>query len=153
MTNIEYKIGDVLYPDAKGVKVIAHITKDEQKWGAGFVKVLSNRWMLPEKVYRSCEQKLGMVQFVKVNETIIVANMCAQHGFATTLRPRAVNYSALRCCLKMVGLFCQFYNYQLIGPKFGAGLAGGHWSTIENIIKDNICTLNVPVTIYDLRSK
>ena len=36
------------------------------------------------------------------------------------------------------------------GPRFGAGLAGGNWKTIENLIFDTLCVKDIDTTIYDL---
>jgi hypothetical protein len=36
----------------------------------------------------------------------------------------------------------------LHGPRFGSGLSGGNWNTIEQIIKD---TITVDITIYELK--
>jgi O-acetyl-ADP-ribose deacetylase (regulator of RNase III) len=35
-------------------------------------------------------------------------------------------------------------------PRIGAGLAGGDWATIAQIIQDELCAHDVNVTVYDL---
>jgi hypothetical protein len=73
--------------------------------------------------------------------------MIAQHD----VRPSAdgtppVRYDELRKCLRDVNLYCQLHNATMHAPRFGAGLSGGSWTVIEQIIKDEI---TVDVTIYD----
>ena len=73
--------------------------------------------------------------------------MCSQHD----IRPSAegtppVRYDVLRKCLKEVNRYCQLHDATVHAPRFGAGLSGGSWAIIEQIIKDEI---TVGVTIYD----
>src|SRR4029077_13113334 len=52
MTSIEYLRGDATCPQARGVKIIAHVCNDLGRWGKGFVLALSRRWAQPERAYR-----------------------------------------------------------------------------------------------------
>jgi O-acetyl-ADP-ribose deacetylase (regulator of RNase III) len=159
--NIKYVIGDATRPIGEGEKLILHIVNDKNKWGAGFVLSLSKRWDAPEKVYRAEKNYvLGNVQIVQVEDDITVINMIAQHGLrsvniysnpidmniSTSIPP--IRYDALKTCLEKVNKYAIQTGATIHAPRFGAGLSGGNWNIIEQIIKE---TLTVDVTIYDLK--
>lgn len=155
---IKYVTGDATRPIGEGNKLIIHISNDMGGWGAGFVLALSKKWSLPESVYRA-EKKyvLGNVQLVQVESDVYVINMIAQHGVKPTFitYPNAVvaippiRYGALLECLKKVAVHAKTLNATIHAPKFGAGLSGGDWGKIEQIIYEALS--DVDVTIYDLK--
>ena len=49
---IIYLKGDATVPQAKGIKIIAHICNNLGGWGKGFVLAISKRCESPEKEYR-----------------------------------------------------------------------------------------------------
>lgn len=163
MTNIIYEVGDVTESDIEGLKILVHISNSHGGWGSGFVISLSNRWPQPESVYRALTKEglvLGDIQIVQVAHDIIVVNMVAQilgysQGPDGKMVP-PIRYDALRTCLEKVCCLVQGLQaasdetVSIIGPRFGAGLGGGKWSIIENLIEEEICTYDIPVYIYDL---
>ncbi len=77
MTDIRFLKGDATCPQAKGVKIIAHVCNDQGKWGKGFVMALSARWPGPEQAYRQWYRDrarndfgLGSVQLVQVGHYV-----------------------------------------------------------------------------------
>ena len=125
---IHYCIGDAVYPNFTGNIIIPHICNDIGGWGAGFVLAISKRWKLPEQKYYEWYKsnnnfRLGEVQFVKVEDNIIIANMIAQKDI-----------------IPKNGI-----------PPIGCGLAGGHWIEIEKIINDTLIKENINVWVYDLK--
>lgn len=156
MATIEYRKGDATSPQGAGVKFICHVNNNRGGWGAGFVVALSKKWSEPEAEYRAWSLgkrnhpfKLGQVQFVTVEEDLCVANMVAQEGYSKPGQP-AIRYEALRACLEQVAEEAIKYDASVHAPRFGAGLAGGVWSKIEEIINDTLCAKGVSVFIYDL---
>lgn len=148
---ITYLVGDATSPIGEGGKLICHISNDLGGWGAGFVLAISKKWKRPEIVYRSISDLvLGTIQPIRVEKDIMVINMIAQHGIGidnvTKIPP--IRYDALRECLKKVNNVAEELNATVHAPRFGAGLAGGDWSIIEQIIKEEI---SVDVYIYDLK--
>ena len=151
---ITYVIGDATHPIGEGEKYIIHVCNDVGGFGAGFVLSLSKRWKEPEKVYR--EQKnytLGKIEVIRVEKDICVVNMIAQHD----VRPMKdsngniippIRYDALKACLITVNDIAVRTGATIHAPRFGAGLSGGDWNKIEQIIKE---TITVNVTIYDLK--
>lgn len=164
MKNINYIVGDATQPVRSGTKFIIHVCNDMGVWGAGFVMALSKRWKQPEKEYRlwyekkfmsnaSGEFKLGAVQFVNVkDDRIVVCNMIGQHGVGVGndgVPP--IRYKAIEKALEIIATYALKVNATVHAPRFGAGLAMGSWSTIEQLIIKNLSAKDIDVTIYDLK--
>ena len=151
-----YIKGDATAPIGSGVKVITHICNDIGGWGKGFVLALSKKWKMLEEAYRQWyksqeEFTLGAVQFVNVENELYVANMIGQHGIykdSKGLPP--IRYDAVRQCLKEVALFTIAHKASVHMPRIGCGLAGGKWELMEQIIKEELITKEIAVTVYDL---
>jgi O-acetyl-ADP-ribose deacetylase (regulator of RNase III) len=155
MAELKYVIGDATMPMGEGKKIISHICNDGFRWGSGFVVALSKRWKEPEKEYRAIQRdlmRLGYVQFVSIDNDIVVANMIAQHSVGPKLidgvLTQPIRYYALNTCLEKVNMFAKLTKATLHMPRIGAGLAGGDWKEIEQIIKN---TMSVDVVVYDLK--
>ncbi|WP_306766628.1 hypothetical protein [Tenacibaculum sp. M341] len=63
MKEIKYIKGDATSPQAKGVKIIAHICNDLGGWGKGFVLAVSKRWKEPEISYRKWHRERSKNDF------------------------------------------------------------------------------------------
>ncbi len=149
MSKLVYLKGDATEPILERA-VIAHVCNDMGGWGRGFVLALSKKWKEPETYYRNWSSnnsfledlpfKLGRVQFVPIKhpKAIVVANMIGQHGINYVNGIPPVRYEAMRECLKSVYAYCEKNVMTLHAPKFGAGLAGGDWNIIEQIIKEEM---------------
>lgn len=162
---IEYRVGDVLESSvpAGTAKIIPHICNDMGGWGSGFVVALSKKWKEPEAAYRHWYNlgetrvlsnkvpfDLGRVQYVKVADKLLVANMIGQHE---TIRPGyiPIRYAALVRCLEDVrDIALKFNSVEIHAPKFGAGLAGGDWHVIETLINEIWIASGLKVVIFTL---
>lgn len=144
---ITYLKGDATNPQGDGVKIIPHICNNIGVWGAGFVLALSKRWKEPEESYRNNQNHhLTNVEFIQVENDIIVANMIAQRGVGKRINGKPpISYGALRVCLNDVNDYAKTKNASIHMPKIGSGLAGGDWNVIEKIIKE---TTTVDVFVY-----
>ena len=150
---ITYLIGDATAQAARGHGVIAHVCNDSGGWGKGFVLAISRRWPEPEAAYRSWARSgqefcLGMVQLVKVEDHLCVANMVAQHGYVNQANPVAIRYDALAQCLSKLA------NRINVGtiihmPRIGCGLAGGHWHQIEPLLEEHLAMAGLDVRVYE----
>jgi O-acetyl-ADP-ribose deacetylase (regulator of RNase III) len=156
MIALSFIKGDATSPQAKGMKIIAHICNDLGKWGKGFVMAVSARWPEPEAAYREWHRDrssndfgLGAVQFVQVERYIWVANMIAQHGVRGGSRTAPIRYEAVEECLSKVSVKAVELGASVHMPRIGCGLAGGQWERIESIIVKTLCEADVPVTVYD----
>ena len=140
MPILQYIKGSAVNPIIKPA-IIAHICNNIGGWGKGFVLALSSKWKQPEKEYRKLKEYiLGNVQFVSVEDGIIVANMIAQHDIKPTNGEPPIRYDALKTCLVKVYEKAIETNSIVCGPKFGSGLAGGDWNKIEQIILEAMKT-------------
>lgn len=149
---LHYLVGDATQPQTAGNKIICHVCNDIGGWGRGFVLALSARWKLPEAQYRSWSKDpsfaLGETLFVRVEPDILVANMVAQRDITFQGGIPPIRYEALRKCLQDVYETAVKQPATVHMPRIGAGLAGGNWATIEQIIVDEL--KNVDAYVYDL---
>jgi O-acetyl-ADP-ribose deacetylase (regulator of RNase III) len=151
--------GDATSPQARGVKVIAHVCNDLGKWGKGFVMALSARWDELERAYRDWHRRraendfgLGAVQFVQVEPHVWVANMVAQHGVRGGSKTPPIRYEAVGRCLEKVAEKALELDASVHMPRIGCGLAGGRWERIEPLVVKALCEKDVAVTVYDSRA-
>ncbi|XVQ11211.1 macro domain-containing protein [Spirillospora sp. CA-255316] len=157
MAAIRYLKGDATSPQAKGVKVIAHVCNDLGGWGKGFVLAVSKRWPEPEKAYRAWHRDrarndfgLGAVQFVQVDPHIWVANMVAQRGIRPSKKHGPpIRYEAVDQCLTALAGKAKALDATVHMPRIGCGLAGGTWSRIEPLITTRLTDQGIQVTVYD----
>ena len=90
-----------------------------------------------------------MVQLVKVEDHLSVANMVAQHGYVSRANSVAIRYDALAQCLAKLAV--QIGQGTLIHmPRIGCGLAGGNWDRIEPLLEEHLAMAGFDVRVYDL---
>ena len=164
---VKYVQGDATEPQGDNIALLVHCCNNIGAWGAGFVLALSKRWGLPEAAYRDWAGgrsksiyppfELGQVQVVQVEKNIFVANMIGQAGVGSGPQGAPpVRYDAIAKALDEVcrmaeaieeacGNTCEVHC-----PKFGAGLAGGDWNKIEQLLIDHLVAKGVMVTAYGL---
>lgn len=153
---ITYIEGDATQPVGKGMKIIIHCCNNEGKWGAGFVLALSKKWKAPEETYlrlfelnpKEFHKLIGTVQFIPVEEDIIVANIIGQKGIRSYLNPKPLDYGALACGIRTVGEYAWFHSASIHSPRIGCQLAGGSWAEVEKILEREIPT-GRPIYVYD----
>lgn len=161
MIPIKYLIGDATEPvdTTPGPRIIAHVCNDLGGWGAGFVLALSAKWPEPEAAYRKLATRdtefynlrLGVTQYVPVNEDLWVVNMVAQHGYrASESNPVPLDYNALAMCLSDLRQRCLTWRASVHMPRIGCGLAGGTWDQVEPVIIEMLSAYDVPCYVYDL---
>lgn len=150
---INYLVGDATEPIGDGEKVICHCCNNIGGWGRGFVLAVSAKWSEPEARYREWSRSgkdfvLGQIQLVKVEDDITVANMIGQSDMYARNGVPPIRYGAIEECLvRLDGSIGDTTTIHM--PRMGAGLAGGEWDKIEEIINK---ILTKPVYVYDLES-
>jgi O-acetyl-ADP-ribose deacetylase (regulator of RNase III) len=149
---IRYVTGDATRPEGAGAKVIAHVCNDRGVWGRGFVLAISERWLEPGDCYRSAPNYvLGTNQVIQVEPDIQIVNMICQRGLPKRGGGSPLSYLDLRECLIDVARIAKDRSASVHVPRIGAGLARGHWPTIENYL--SACLVEedgLDVTVYDL---
>ena len=157
-STISYITGDATLPQSQEKTIIVHICNDIGVFGAGFVVAIGKRYPIAKTSYLGWAKagnlggvkfELGEVQFVKINDTLWVANMIAQKGIGFRNGP-PIRYEALDAALEKVANFAKNEKALVMGPRFGSGLAGGNWEVIEAMIIKKLCKQNIPVIICDL---
>lgn len=158
---INYVVGDATEPIGSGDRAILHICNNSGGWGRGFVLALSKKWDRPEREYHARDKTLGTNHYIWIPQMsrdsddpeedtdFYVVNMIAQDGYVSESRPRAVNYAALATCLLGVKDVLGGFSFHM--PRIGAGLGGGDWEIIEQIIEDALG--DQEVYVYDLPVK
>jgi O-acetyl-ADP-ribose deacetylase (regulator of RNase III) len=153
---IVYLNGDATKPVGNSPKIITHIVNSIGAWGKGFVISISKRWKEPEREYRKwyknkVDFELGKIQIVKVEENIYVANLIAQEGIYPKLGVPPIRYEAFRSALKLLQREAIKLKADIHCPRLGAGLAGGSWDKIEQIIIEELINNNIKVYVYDYK--
>jgi len=164
MNQLKYITGDATLPLSERV-IITHCCNDIGGWGAGFVIPLANRYPQSREEYRRwyntsflgisyvddrdlpVEWKLGEAQFVKIDEGYIV-NILGQRSIGFDEFGNApIRYDAIRKGMQTICQEALYENYSVQLPKIGAGLAGGNWDIIEQIIIDELVEKGVDTTV------
>lgn len=133
--------------------VIVHGCNCFNTMGAGIAaqvrKECPEAYMVDQMTQAGDRSKLGTITYAVIEPKagrdvqFTCVNLYSQFDYSR--EHPAVNYNAIRAGLKKVrGLFSD----KSIGmPLLGAGLAGGDWSIIEQIIKEELEDHDVDITI------
>lgn len=125
--------------------IICHQVNCMGKMSSGLAKSIAEKFPNVEKEYKDyvlgIKQTrpelliflLGRVQFVKINDSLFVANLFGQFRYGTD--SQKTEYYALTRCLKKVNKKSCEINLPVYIPfNIGCGLAGGDWKIVEQII-------------------
>lgn len=93
---------------------------------------------------------MGAVQRVRLDKDLNVYNIFTQFSYTpSTHETRLLSYGALiRGFSKLNQRLAASSNPRIAIPKIGAGIGGGDWSVIEEVI--NAVTPNIEVVVYEL---
>jgi len=148
--SINFITGDATQPIGEGNKIICHICNDEKKWGAGFVLAISARWKEPQIQYKTWKKYVGgAVQFVQVEDDIMVANMIGQHGVRRSGGRPPVRYEWVEEALTKVAEKAREWSASIHMPRIGCGLAGGKWNRIQEKIDKCLSPDELDIYVYD----
>jgi len=145
---MKYVTGDLIkLAEAGEFDVIAHGCNCFHIMGAGIAKQIKNAFpsvtRADKTTLKGDRAKLGTCSVGKEGALTII-NCYIQHSIYGPL-PR-VRYDAVRSCMKWIA---ENYDGQRIGlPAIGAGLAGGNFSDIEKIIKEELGNQDVTMVKY-----
>jgi len=132
---------DFTLPRGEGLKIIINIVDNLGTWRAD---ALSKRWSKPEKSYREWRVKfpalfrLGEIQFVLVDQDLVVVNMVAQIK-------NIFNYEALAKCLSKLSRFEG--DFSIHAPI--AEISDEGWKKVESLLIKYLICRDISVTIYD----
>lgn len=130
---------------------ICHVVNNIGAWGSGFVIPLGAKYPEAKQEYidNPLNYTLGENQYVKT-QGVYVVNMFAQDGisnYAKTVNVKPFQYGYFaECLLHLRGTIRD--EDEVLMPLVGAGLGGGNWDIIEEIIDNILGDYNL--TIYQL---
>lgn len=123
--------------------IIVHQVNCKGVMGAGLAKSISTRWSEVFTRYhvfcKSGSFRPGMVQFIKVSQTLYVCNLAGQDGYG---RDRQyTDYEALRIAMRKLSIVASERNIDIYLPfMMGCSLGGGDWSIVSRIIDEECPT-------------
>lgn len=135
---IEYRKGNLLDVTSG---VIIHGCNSHGVMGSGVALAVKNKYPGAYESYRDYidvskddQALLGSVIVYAVNENLLVANMITQKDFGT--HKRQVNYGAIaRGFDDLEEFYANAPGLVFHFPKIGAGLGGGDWEVVAEIIE------------------
>ncbi len=116
---------------------IAHGCNCSGSFGAGVAKQIAQRWPIARDAYFRSVPKLGDVQAVRVSDDLTIFNCGTQQGYGRQNGKQYVSYEAIQQCMRKIKQMLP-ENEKVAMPKIGAGLGGGDWAVIEDIIKEEL---------------
>jgi hypothetical protein len=146
---LTYRTGSALDTSSSdGTTLVMHVCNDVGKWGRGFVLAVSKVSPIPERAYRqwfrtkmSPEEvpfQLGAVQFVKVNEHLVVANMIGQRDIFTRNGSPPHRLEAVREAVACVLRRASDEGWNVQCPRIGCSLGGGSWGSISTMLREEL---------------
>ena len=137
--------GDLIYLMRRGqIDVLIHGCNCQCTMGSGIAAQIRAYWPKVYQVdndftHKGKWNKLGTIMPVtvenEIGETGFIINAYTQFEFgATADGGRDVNYAAVSECFRRIREIPNIENLSIGIPKIGAGLAGGDWDVIEEII-------------------
>lgn len=151
---ITYKKGDLFTtPDT----YIVHGCNAEGVMGSGVAKIVKEKYPQAfQDYYEYCQLRdsnylLGFIKPSTQPDGKVIINAITQLGYGHR-GGRFVSYDAVDDCMLAVQGFLKITQQptpsNISMPKIGAGLGGGNWDIIEQIIKSHLWMHNV--TVWEL---
>lgn len=165
--------GDLIKLAKEGTfDVIAHGCNCMCTMGAGIAPQMAKAFFADKfekegKEYRGDINKLGTIDFESITDTgdglrisdpndlyvgdilVTVVNAYTQYYYGPNHKEgvsKPIDYEALTLCLRKMNYIFKGKHIGL--PQIGAGLAGGDWNVIKQIIQTELKDCNVTVVIY-----
>lgn len=123
---MEYIHGDIT-KETSGL--IIHGVNAQGVMGSGVALAIKTKWPQIYTAYKSHVQgkeAMGRVQFVEIDESLVVGNCWTQEFYGKDGRVYA-DRNALLKCLYTAFAYCDEHGLELKSPKIASGLAGLDW--------------------------
>lgn len=132
---IQYVTGDLLEANQK---VIVHGVNMKGVMGSGVAKAIRARWPEVYEAYhlhfKTFGLNLGDILPVTTDDGKIIVNAVTQQNFGRDGQ-QYCSYDAIeKCFIQINDRAIDWEATEIALPKIGAGLGGGSWTVIENII-------------------
>jgi O-acetyl-ADP-ribose deacetylase (regulator of RNase III) len=139
---IVYESGDIVELAKSGkIQYLIHGCNCQSVWGSGLAKqlkeVFPQAYQVDKDDKRSPSKKIGDFSYYKTGNLTII-NAYTQFDYGTNYR--RVEYGSIKRSFECIFSYWPFINEdeKMATVKIGAGLAGGEWSIIEEIINEVI---------------
>ena len=147
---IKYLTGDLLKSPHK---VLLHGCNDHGAMGSGIAKQIRaqfpNVYEIYHLRYKTFGLNLGDIIPVQTLDGKIIVNCITQHGAGHDGR-KYVDYDAVEACfLQLNERAIDWEVSEMAMPRIGAGLGGGDWKVISEIIER--CSTNFEPIVYDFK--
>jgi O-acetyl-ADP-ribose deacetylase (regulator of RNase III) len=116
--------------------IIGHQVNCKGVMGAGLALNLRNRYPNIFTEYKANPPALGHTQLVQVTDKLHIANIAGQDSYG--VNGIHTNYEALGKALAQLNDMNKQGLVICLPYKLGAGLAGGDWNIIKEIIESNV---------------
>jgi O-acetyl-ADP-ribose deacetylase (regulator of RNase III) len=148
---IIYRKGNLLDTDCM---LIGHGCNAQGKMNSGVAKAIRSKYPDAYKDYMDRYKKYGLnlgdviPSVIYKHKNKIIVNCITQEYYGRDPDKIYVSYNAIQQCMKKINHFYAS-GFDCIGlPKIGAGLGGGAWSKIEEIIERELT--NIQPIVYEL---
>lgn len=155
VSTMSYVFGDATQPRGEGKRVIVQVVNDKTpNWGgAGFASAIRREFPSVQEAFKQWATepralRLGGVHQYEAAPGIFVMSIVAQRGYGPSPSPR-LRYQALQSGLRVAADFASRAGANVHMPRIGTGHAGGDWSLIEELIREEFGKRQVSVTVYD----
>lgn len=150
--------GDLIALARRGeFDAITHGCNCFSNMGAGIAVAMKrafgcDNFRLESPMTRGDINKLGQIDFevkgISPDKSVIIINSYTQYMPSVQFKP--LDYEALTLCMRKIN---HIFKGKHIGlPKIGAGLAGGDWERIKEIIKTELKDCDVTVVVFSKTS-
>ena len=130
--------------------IIIHQANNRRVMGAGLAQQIRTKFPTHYKQYLASPMKLGTSVVTRINDNLFVIALIAQDGFGRDGRCYT-NYNALEQCLAQLSERFQRSKFiPIIGIPhgMGAGLGGGNWNTIHQLIEHYFSAYDCRIYTY-----
>jgi O-acetyl-ADP-ribose deacetylase (regulator of RNase III) len=134
----QIKFGDMLTTESG---IIMHGCNAQGVMGSGIALAIKTKYPAAFSDYKvfcnstPMDQRLGKTAFSIIKSNIVVANSITQLHFGRDDK-KYVSYKAIQECFTAVAEFAALHKLTINYPLIGAGLGGGDWAIISEIIDD-----------------
>lgn len=147
---MKIKIGNLLNASED---MIIHGCNDQGVMGSGVARAIRNKWPECYKTYHDYFRQngltLGEIVWYFSDSNKIIGNAITQHNYGRDGN-RYVDYDAIGVCFEHIYQMANEYNIKSIAiPAIGAGLGGGDWNKIKDIILSKMSDISVSVYILE----
>jgi O-acetyl-ADP-ribose deacetylase (regulator of RNase III) len=148
---IKYLKGDLVRDAERDFDVIGHGCNCYCTMGAGIALDVKKTWPEAYEADRRTAYgdsgKLGTYSSWTTPGGLVILNLYTQWQYRGASNDIKADYDAIRRCMKLIKQ--NFYGQRIGLPLVGAGLAGGDWGVISEIIEEELFGEDVTVVIWE----